>query len=80
MLTRVILRLERATVEVGLVCGATATALLVLRMVDPHTDTVLLKAFCYKQIAHVCIVGGGIFTSSSVTILRAGGWGRTHAP
>lgn len=65
--------LERATVEVGLSCGATATALLVLRMVDPHSDTVLLKAFCYKQIAHVCLVGGGIFTSSSLTILRAGG-------
>lgn len=65
--------LERATIEVGLSCGATATALLVLRMVDPHSDTILLKAFCYKQIAHVCIVGGGLFTSSSVTILRAAG-------
>ena len=65
--------LERATVEVGLAMGATATALLVLRMVDPHSDTVLLEAFCYKQMVHVWLVGGGLFSSSSVTILRAGG-------
>jgi hypothetical protein len=65
-------RPERATIEVGLTLGATATGLLMIRMVDPRDETVLLQAFCYKQIAHVCIVGGGLFTSSALTILRVG--------
>ena len=39
--------------------GATATALLMLRMVDPDNNTILLRSFCFKQIFHVLICGGG---------------------
>eukprot|EP01050_Picozoa_sp_SAG11_P019073 SAG11_NODE_2982_length_2793_cov_3.225687_1_plen_609_part_00 len=37
---------ERAITEVGLTLGATATALLVLRMMDPQAKTPVLRAFC----------------------------------
>lgn len=67
---------ERAVTEVGLALGATATALLVLRMMDPENRTPVLRAFCYKQLVNVMLVGGGIFTSSSLTIaFHAGPWG-----
>lgn len=62
--------LERALVETGLALGATATALLMLRMVDPDNKTLLLKSFCFKQMFHVLIVGGGVYTSTSILQLQ----------
>ena len=56
---------ERGITEVALSLGATATALLVLRMMDPQNRTPVLRAFCYKQLLHVSIVGGGVFTGAS---------------
>ena len=53
--------------------GATATALLMLRMVDPDNKTILLRSFCFKQIFHVMICGGGVFTSTSVIMLETVG-------
>lgn len=61
--------LERSLTELGLALGATATALLMLRMVDPDNKTILLRSFCFKQIFHVMICGGGVFTSTSVIML-----------
>lgn len=61
--------LERSLTELGLALGATATALLMLRMVDPDNNTILLRSFCFKQIFHVLICGGGVFTSTSVIML-----------
>ena len=43
---------------------------------DPDNRTPVLRAFCYKQLVNVLLVGGGLFTSSSLTISHAGGaWG-----
>ena len=67
---------ERAICEVGLSLGATATALLVIRMMDPDSKTPVLTSFCYKQLVHVMIVGGGVFTSTSIPLAHATGpWG-----
>lgn len=44
-----------------------------LRMMDPDNRTPVLRAFCYKQLVNVLLVGGGLFTSSSLTISHAGG-------
>ena len=47
-----------------------------LRMMDPDNRTPVLRAFCYKQLVNVLLVGGGVFTSSSLTISHtAGAWG-----
>ena len=68
--------LQRAICEVGLSLGATATALLVIRMMDPDSKTPVLRAFCYKQLVHVMIVGGGVFTSTALPLAHAAGpWG-----
>jgi len=62
---------ERALTECSLALGATATALLMLRMMDPDNKTPVLRAFCYKQLIHVSIVGGGAFTVSSLPLVSA---------
>ena len=47
-----------------------------LRMMDPENRTPVLRAFCYKQLLNVMLVGGGLFTSSSLAISHtAGPWG-----
>ena len=48
-----------------------------LRMMDPENRTPVLRAFCYKQLVNVMLVGGGLFTSSSLAISHhAGPWVR----
>jgi hypothetical protein len=48
-----------------------AHACRLLRMMDPESRTPVLRAFCYKQLVHVLIVGGGLFSSLSLFIACA---------
>ena len=52
---------ERATVQLGQSMGVTATGLLLLRVVDPRSETKALAAFGYKQLIHEPLMGGGLW-------------------
>lgn len=66
---------ERAIAEMGQSMGVTATGLLLLRVVDPESETDAPAAFGYKQLLHEPFMGGGLWTSSAVLIVwRYGGW------
>jgi ESS family glutamate:Na+ symporter len=55
--------------------GVTATGLLLLRAVDPESETEAASAFGYKQLLHEPFMGGGLWTSSAVIIVATqGGW------
>jgi len=67
---------ERAIVELGQSFGTTATGLLLLRMCDPEKDTVVWKAFGYKQMITEPFMGGGLWTTVSLQLLATiGVWG-----
>jgi ESS family glutamate:Na+ symporter len=66
---------ERAIAEMGQSMGVTATGLLLLRAVDPESETEAASAFGYKQLLHEPFMGGGLWTSSAVIIVATqGGW------
>lgn len=59
---------ERAIAEMGQSMGVTATGLLLLRVVDPESETDALSAFGYKQLLHEPFMGGGLWTSMAVPL------------
>lgn len=66
---------ERAIAEMGQSMGVTATGLLLLRAVDPQSETDAPSAFGYKQLLHEPFMGGGIWTSMAVPlVIIEGGW------
>jgi ESS family glutamate:Na+ symporter len=66
---------ERAIAEMGQSMGVTATGLLLLRAVDPESETDAPSAFGYKQLLHEPIMGGGLWTSMAIPlVILQGGW------
>ncbi len=66
---------ERAIAEMGQSMGVTATGLLLLRAVDPESETDAPSAFGYKQLLHEPIMGGGFWTSIAIPlVILKGGW------
>ncbi len=64
---------ERAIVELGQSMGVTATGILLLRVVDPDSETPAYYAFGYKQLLHEPFLGGGIWTSIAVPLVIISG-------
>ena len=66
---------ERSIAEMGQSMGVTATGLLLLRAVDPESETDAPSAFGYKQLLHEPIMGGGFWTSMAIPlVILHGGW------
>jgi ESS family glutamate:Na+ symporter len=55
--------------------GVTATGLLLLRAVDPESETDAPSAFGYKQLMHEPIMGGGFWTSMAIPLVVIMGGG-----
>lgn len=66
---------ERSLAEFGQSMGVTATGLLLLRTVDPDSETCAASMFGYKQLFHEPLMGGGLWTSLAVPlVVLLGGW------
>lgn len=64
---------ERGLGDFGQSLGVTATGLLLMRIVDPKSETPAFEAFGYKQLLFEPFVGGGLFTAVSVPLVHAFG-------
>jgi glutamate:Na+ symporter, ESS family len=64
---------ERATGDFGQSMGVTVTGLLLMRVADPANRSGALESFGYKQLLFEPVVGGGLFTGSSVALIAAFG-------
>jgi len=64
---------ERSIADFGQSMGVTATGIVLLRVVDPKSETVAIEAFGYKQLIHEPILGGGLFTGAAVTLIYSYG-------
>lgn len=52
-----------------------APGLMLLRVADPGDSTPAATAFGYKQLLFEPVLGGGLFTAASVTLVATvGGW------
>ena len=60
---------ERGIGDYGQSMGMTATGLLLMRVTDPKNDSRALESFGYKQLFFEPVVGGGIFTASSLILI-----------
>ena len=60
---------ERGIGDYGQSMGMTATGLLLMRITDPKNSSRALESFGYKQLFFEPIVGGGIFTASSIILI-----------
>lgn len=60
---------ERASGNFGQSMGMTATGILLMKLSDPDNQSPALEGFGYKQLLFEPIVGGGIFTAASVTLI-----------
>lgn len=60
---------ERGVGDYGQSMGMTATGLLLMKIADPRNDSSALESFGYKQLFFEPIVGGGIFTASSLILI-----------
>ena len=65
---------ERGIAEFGQATGVTATGLMLLRTVDPECRTPATMSFGYKQLLHEPIMGGGLWTALSLTLVFEWGW------
>ena len=61
---------ERGIGDYGQSMGMTATGLLLMRITDPKNSSRALESFGYKQLFFEPIVGGGIFTASSIILIH----------
>lgn len=61
---------ERGIGDYGQSMGMTATGLLLMRITDPKNNSRALESFGYKQLFFEPIVGGGIFTASSIILIH----------
>ena len=66
---------ERGIGDFGQSMGMTATGLLLMRITDPENSSRALESFGYKQLFFEPIVGGGIFTASSMILISQFGQG-----
>jgi glutamate:Na+ symporter, ESS family len=66
---------ERAAGDFGQSMGVTVTGLLLLRVADPPNRSGAMESFGYKQLLFEPVVGGGLFTGSSIALIAAFGGG-----
>eukprot|EP00755_Sulcionema_specki_P012458 Sspe_Gene.51471::Locus_28571_Transcript_1_1_Confidence_1.000_Length_1763::g.51471::m.51471/K03312/gltS; glutamate:Na+ symporter, ESS family len=59
---------ERGVAELGSAMGVIATGLLMIRMVDPESETPVLKSFVYKNAVQALFMGGGLWTATGVLL------------
>lgn len=65
----------RTAAEIGQALGMVAAGLMLLRVADPGDTTPAATAFGYKQLLFEPVLGGGLFTAASVTLVATiGGW------
>ena len=64
---------ERGIGDFGQSMGMTISGLLLMRMADPNNRSGAVESFGYKQLLFEPIVGGGLFTGMSVTLIQ--NWG-----
>ncbi len=64
---------ERAAGDFGQSMGVTVTGLLLMRVADPGNRSGAMESFGYKQLLFEPVVGGGLFTGSSVALIVAFG-------
>ena len=64
---------ERGAGDFGQSMGVTVTGLLLMRVADPENRSGALESFGYKQLLFEPVVGGGLFTGSSVALIAAFG-------
>merc|ERR1711990_543348 len=58
--------------------GVIAAGLMLLRMVDPESQTPVPSAFGYKQVVHSTLMGGGFVTAMWLPLQKGMGlWGAT---
>ncbi|MCA9344724.1 sodium:glutamate symporter, partial [Candidatus Saccharibacteria bacterium] len=60
---------RRGIGDYGQSMGMTATGLLLMHAADPHNRSHAVERFGYKQLLFEPIVGGGLFTASSMIII-----------
>ncbi|WP_306301378.1 hypothetical protein [Thalassobacillus sp. C254] len=60
---------ERAIGDFAQAMGMSAAGLLMINITDPEEKSPALKGFGYKQLFLDIIVGGGLFTASSVPLI-----------
>jgi glutamate:Na+ symporter, ESS family len=65
---------ERGIGDFGQSMGMTVSGLLLMRMADPDNRSGAMGSFGYKQLLFEPVVGGGLFTGMSVTLIA------THGP
>jgi glutamate:Na+ symporter, ESS family len=65
---------ERGIGDFGQSMGMTVSGLLLMRMADPEDRSGAMGSFGYKQLLFEPVVGGGLFTGMSVTLIA------THGP
>ena len=70
---------EKGIGDLGQSMGVTATGILLLRMVDPHSESGAFESFAYKQLFFEPIVGGGLFTAAAPALIVRFGLGGTMA-
>ncbi len=66
---------ERGIGDYGQSMGMTATGLLLIHAADPKDKSQAIELFGYKQLLFEPIVGGGLFTASSMLIIYEFGLG-----
>lgn len=68
---------EKGIGDLGQSMGVTATGILLLRMVDPQSESGAFESFAYKQLFFEPIVGGGLFTAAAPALIVRFGLGGT---
>ncbi|MPM38964.1 hypothetical protein SDC9_85595 [bioreactor metagenome] len=61
---------ERGIGDFGQSMGMTASGLLLMKIADPDNRSPALESFGYKQLMFEPIVGGGLFTATSVPLIH----------
>ncbi|MCE0487081.1 sodium/glutamate symporter [Ornithinimicrobium sediminis] len=66
---------ERGIGDFGQSMGVTATGLILMRIVDPESDSPAFEAFGYKQLVFEPFFGGGLITAASIPLIyQFGPW------
>lgn len=60
---------ERGMGDFGQSMGMTASGLLLMKIADPENRSPALESFGYKQLMFEPVVGGGLFTATSVPLI-----------
>ncbi len=60
---------ERGIGDFGQSMGITATGLLLMRIVDPRSETPAFEGFGYKQLVYEPFLGGGLVTALSIPLI-----------